>query len=141
MIEAGIFSGDILVVDRAAPVRHGCVVVAVLNGEFTVIDTEKHILAMCYAHEGRISAFVHNLSDRKVEFRIPVPLNNGDANRPLVCLQSNQAVPPDENGQYDLVLEPHGYRWFRLGGLEDMIAEDGPSPASPIAQPLPTKPG
>ena len=36
MIEAGIFSGDILVVDRATPARHGCVVVAILNGEFTV---------------------------------------------------------------------------------------------------------
>lgn len=36
MTEAGIFSGDLLVVDRAAPVRHGCVVVAILDGEFTV---------------------------------------------------------------------------------------------------------
>jgi DNA polymerase V len=36
MIEAGILSGDLLIVDRAAPVRHGCVIVAVLHGEFTV---------------------------------------------------------------------------------------------------------
>lgn len=96
------------------------------HGQYTIIDTEKHILAMCYAHEGRISAFVHNLSDGKVEFRIPVPLSDGEGDRPLVCLQSNQAVPPDEDGQFDLVLEPYGYRWFRLGGLEDMIVEDGP---------------
>lgn len=32
----GIFDGDLLVVDRALPVAHGCVVIAVLDGEFTV---------------------------------------------------------------------------------------------------------
>ena len=32
----GIFNGDLLVVDRALPVTHGCVVIAVLGGEFTV---------------------------------------------------------------------------------------------------------
>jgi DNA polymerase V len=32
----GIFDGDVLVVDRALPVTHGCVVIAVLDGEFTV---------------------------------------------------------------------------------------------------------
>ena len=32
----GIFDGDLLVVDRALPVTHSCVVIAVLDGEFTV---------------------------------------------------------------------------------------------------------
>lgn len=32
----GIFDGDLLVVDRALPASHGCVVIAVLDGEFTV---------------------------------------------------------------------------------------------------------
>ena len=32
----GIFDGDLLVVDRAVPAAHGCVVIAVLDGEFTV---------------------------------------------------------------------------------------------------------
>ena len=32
----GIFDGDLLVVDRALPVTHGCVVIAVLDSEFTV---------------------------------------------------------------------------------------------------------
>lgn len=32
----GIFDGDLLVVDRALAVTHGCVVIAVLDGEFTV---------------------------------------------------------------------------------------------------------
>ena len=32
----GIFDGDLLVVDRALPVTSGCVVIAVVDGEFTV---------------------------------------------------------------------------------------------------------
>jgi len=32
----GIFDGDLPVVDRALPAAHGCVVIAVLDGEFTV---------------------------------------------------------------------------------------------------------
>lgn len=36
MINAGIFPGDILVVDRSAEATTGKVIIAVLNGEFTV---------------------------------------------------------------------------------------------------------
>ncbi|MCB2384124.1 translesion error-prone DNA polymerase V autoproteolytic subunit [Shewanella baltica] len=36
MIDAGIFSGDILVVDRSLQPAHGDTVVAAVNGEFTV---------------------------------------------------------------------------------------------------------
>src|ERR1022692_2628079 len=36
MCGLGIFNGDLLVVDRALPVTHSCVVIAVLDGEFTV---------------------------------------------------------------------------------------------------------
>ena len=36
MIEAGIFDGDIMVVDKAIKPRHGHIVVAVVDGDFTV---------------------------------------------------------------------------------------------------------
>lgn len=36
MRDLGIFDGDLLVVDRALPVKSGCIVIAVLDGEFTV---------------------------------------------------------------------------------------------------------
>jgi DNA polymerase V len=36
MVESGIFDNDILVVDRAVKPRHGHVVVAVVDGDFTV---------------------------------------------------------------------------------------------------------
>ncbi len=40
MIEAGIFSGDILVVDRSLTAKHGDIVVATFNGEHTVKKLE-----------------------------------------------------------------------------------------------------
>lgn len=36
MVEAGIFDGDIMVVDKAIKHRHGHIVVAVVDGDFTV---------------------------------------------------------------------------------------------------------
>jgi DNA polymerase V len=42
MIDAGIFPGDILVVDRSLEARHGDVVIACLNGELTVKRLETH---------------------------------------------------------------------------------------------------
>jgi DNA polymerase V len=36
MVEAGIFDGDIMVVDKAIKPRHGHIVVAIVDGDFTV---------------------------------------------------------------------------------------------------------
>lgn len=36
MSGAGIYNGDLLVVDRASAVTHGSIVIAILDGEFTV---------------------------------------------------------------------------------------------------------
>ena len=46
MIELGIFDNDILVVDRAIKPRHGHIVVAIVDGEFTV--------KLLYQRAGRI---------------------------------------------------------------------------------------
>lgn len=40
MVDAGIFPGDVLVVDRALTAAHGDIVIAVLNGELTVKKLE-----------------------------------------------------------------------------------------------------
>ena len=48
----GIFDGDLLVVDRALPANPGCVVIAVVDGEFTV----KQLL---YSPDGQILRAAH----------------------------------------------------------------------------------
>ncbi len=49
---AGIFSGDLLVVDRALPATHNRIVVAFFNGEFTVkrLKIEKGALRLVAEH-------------------------------------------------------------------------------------------
>ncbi|MCH1931339.1 translesion error-prone DNA polymerase V autoproteolytic subunit [Shewanella sp. A25] len=42
MIEAGIFNGDVLVVDRSLDAIHGDIVIAAINGEFTVKQLQLH---------------------------------------------------------------------------------------------------
>ena len=41
MLGAGIHDNDLLVVDRALTARHGSIVIAVIDGEFTVKRLEK----------------------------------------------------------------------------------------------------
>ena len=52
MRDLGIFDGDLLVVDRSVPAAHGCVVVAVIDGEFTV----KQLL---YTPQGKVLRAAH----------------------------------------------------------------------------------
>lgn len=48
----GIYDGDLLVVDRAVPATDGCVVVAVIDGEFTVKQ-------LCYTAHGKVLRAAH----------------------------------------------------------------------------------
>jgi DNA polymerase V len=52
MRELGIYDGDLLIVDRSVPATHGCVVVAVVDGEFTV----KQLL---YTTQGKVLRAAH----------------------------------------------------------------------------------
>lgn len=52
MRELGIFDGDLLIVDRSVPATHGCVVVAVVDGEFTI----KQLL---YTSRGQVLRAAH----------------------------------------------------------------------------------
>lgn len=54
MKDAGIFDGDVLVIDRAIKARHGHIVVAVVDGEFTV----KYL----YQRAGRIKLRAANVT-------------------------------------------------------------------------------
>jgi DNA polymerase V len=54
MVGAGIFDGDIMVVDRAVKPRHGHIVVAVVDGDFTV----KHL----HQRAGRIKLLAANVT-------------------------------------------------------------------------------
>lgn len=43
MRELGVFDGDLITVDRDLPARHGCVVIAVVGGEFSVKELSETV--------------------------------------------------------------------------------------------------
>jgi len=53
MIEAGIHSGDVLIVDRSIKATSGKVIVAVLNGELLVRRLQTHIKGVTLAAENK----------------------------------------------------------------------------------------
>ena len=57
---------------------------------------------------------VHNFSDRAVSVRIRPRADGGDR---LVDLRTEEDPRARPSGTHHIVMEPYGYRWFRVGGL------------------------
>lgn len=53
MTEAGIFSGDVLVVDRSIKAAHGKIIVAIVNGELLVRRLQTHIRGVTLVAENK----------------------------------------------------------------------------------------
>jgi maltose alpha-D-glucosyltransferase/alpha-amylase len=78
------------------------------------------VLAMRYNWRNNSVVFVHNLDSapRELAFTIGV---EGEHGRLLVNLLSQDHSRAREDGKHYLVLEPYGYRWYRVGGLDYLL--------------------
>ena len=85
-------------------------------GDFSVIDTKHEaVLALCYTWRNNAVLVVHNLIDQQLE----VELRLGDQRgHQLVNLFTEDHSTADARGKHHVVLEPYGYRWYRVGGLD-----------------------
>jgi maltose alpha-D-glucosyltransferase/alpha-amylase len=63
---------------------------------------------------------MHNLGPEPREIRLHVKVAEDETNS-LVNLLSDDHSDPDEQGQHRIVLEPYGYRWYRVGGLDYLL--------------------
>ena len=89
-------------------------------GDFSFLPTgAKEVLAMQYDWRNNAVAFVHNLSGEPREIRLSVML--GEENCVLINLLSADHSQPDANGRHYILLEPYGYRWFRICGLDYLL--------------------
>ena len=63
---------------------------------------------------------LHNLAGeaREVEFATGLKEDGGDR---LISLLSDDHSNRLPNGKYRVCLEPYGYRWFRVGGLDYLL--------------------
>jgi maltose alpha-D-glucosyltransferase / alpha-amylase len=88
-------------------------------GDFSILRTGKpEVLALRYDWRNNSVLFVHNLSPipTEVKFRVGAKLDGQ-----LVNLLSNDHATPDVSGKHRILLEPYGYRWFRIGGLNYLL--------------------
>lgn len=63
---------------------------------------------------------MHNFSAAACTVKFRVGSNAGE-NDVLVNLLSDDHSQGNVKGQHTVVLEPYGYRWFRVGGLDYLL--------------------
>jgi maltose alpha-D-glucosyltransferase/alpha-amylase len=90
-------------------------------GEFAIIDTgTSEVLAVRYDWRGNAALFVHNFSALPCEIRLR-PGAEGTHDSELVNLLSEDHNDADAKGVHTILLEPYGYRWYRVGGLDYLL--------------------
>jgi maltose alpha-D-glucosyltransferase/alpha-amylase len=90
-------------------------------GDFEIISTrDPAVFIIRYDWRNNSVLFVHNLDEkpREISFATGLPR---DAGRLLINLLAEDHSEADGRGQHKLVMEPYGYRWFRVGGLDYLL--------------------
>ncbi|XUM23843.1 alpha-amylase family protein [Bradyrhizobium oligotrophicum S58] len=100
-------------------------------GDFEVIATrDPAVLIMRYDWRNNSVLFVHNLDEkpREISFDAGLPDEGGKL---LINLLSEDHSQAGDRGRHTLVLEPYGYRWYRVGGLDYLLRRSDIETASP----------
>jgi maltose alpha-D-glucosyltransferase/alpha-amylase len=90
-------------------------------GNFSFVSTRaREILALRYDWRNNSVLCVHNLSPKPQEVRFTL---NGQGEEPcvLVNLLSEDHSHPEDGTRHCILIEPYGYRWFRVGGLDYLL--------------------
>ncbi len=84
-------------------------------GDFEILQTgSPHVLAMRYDWRGNSVLLVHNFDERPHEAHIKPGVEGGEI---LANLLEDEELHGDGDGTHRIILEAHGYRWFRVGSL------------------------
>jgi maltose alpha-D-glucosyltransferase/alpha-amylase len=90
-------------------------------GDFDIVATgTPAVLALRYDWRENSVLVVHNLCPEAREVHID-PGASGSHDGLLVNLLSDDHSRPDAKGRHRMLLEPYGYRWFRVGGLDYLL--------------------
>lgn len=90
-------------------------------GDFAIIPTrDPAVFIIRYDWRNNSVLFVHNLDEkpREIAFAAGLP---GDAGEHLINLLAEDHSHADKRGRHRIVLEPYGYRWYRVGGLDYLL--------------------
>ena len=90
-------------------------------GNFTILPIEPNsVLAIRYDWRNNSVVMMHNFSDRPLEVRFKVGLDPRLCHQ-LVNVLSDDHSEADQRAFHTVLLEPYGYRWFRVGGLDYLM--------------------
>jgi maltose alpha-D-glucosyltransferase/alpha-amylase len=90
-------------------------------GDFRFLNVKaRQVLAICYEWRNNTVVVIHNFGAApcEVHFRIQ---RKGSTDEALVNLLSEDHSLAGRSGTHRIVLEPYGYRWYRLGGLDYLL--------------------
>ncbi len=88
-------------------------------GEFTILPIRiSEVLAIRYDWRNNSVVVVHNLSAVPREISLEIGVDDEGCLVNLLSAANSQA---DAEGKHSLMLEPYGYRWFRVGGLDYIL--------------------
>jgi maltose alpha-D-glucosyltransferase/alpha-amylase len=90
-------------------------------GEFSFVSTgTPKVLAMRYHWRNNSVLCVHNLSAEPREVRLKLAAED-EAACELVNLLSDEHSQPEKGASHRVLLEPYGYRWYRVCGLDYLL--------------------
>jgi maltose alpha-D-glucosyltransferase / alpha-amylase len=90
-------------------------------GDFSFISAQaKEVFIMRYEWRNNAVLFVHNLSGLPREATFSVSTGQKEACT-LINLLSDNHSQPIEGDRHRILLEPYGYRWYRVCGLDYLL--------------------
>lgn len=89
-------------------------------GDFSFLPVRlREVIAMQYTWRNNSVLLLHNLCGEPREIRLP--LDPAFRTCQLVNLLSDDHSQPEPDGRHRILLEPYGYRWFRICGLDYLL--------------------
>lgn len=90
-------------------------------GDFSILRiSRKDVLGLRYDWRNNSVVCLHNFSAAACTVSFKTGIRDpGDAR--LVNLLSDEHSQADATGRHTVVLEPYGYRWYRVGGLDYLL--------------------
>ena len=90
-------------------------------GDFEILpQNNSAIFVIRYDWRNNSALFIHNLSEQPIELEVKAKALGKDAER-LINVLSDAHSDADAKGKHAILLEPYGYRWFRVGGLDYLL--------------------
>lgn len=89
------------------------------RGDWEILQTNApQVLAMRYDWQGNSLVMLHNFDDQAHDVQIKPGVEGGESLFNLLAEDQSQA---DREGSHSIRLEPYGYRWYRVGGLNPVV--------------------